>query len=79
MYAATNNITRAVYKIDLDGGTVEKYLDRIMYEYKLIDNFGGEGEGITVLPIESGTVFHALDPGTMFIDSNFRHYKPIEE
>ncbi len=79
MYAATNDITRAVYKIDLDGGTVEKYFDRIMYEYKLIDNFGGEGEDITVLPMEDGTLFHALDIGALFIDSNLRHYKAIEE
>lgn len=79
MYAATNDITRAVYEIDLEGGTVEKYFDRIMYEYKLIDNFGGEGEGITVLPMQDGTVFHALDLGAMFIDSNLRHYKPIDK
>ncbi len=79
MYAATNDKTRAVYKIDLEGGTVEKYFDRIMYEYKLIDNFGGEGEGITVLPMEDGTLFHALDLGALFIDSNLRHYKEIEE
>ncbi len=77
MYAATNDKTRAVYKIDLESGTVEKYFDRIMYEYSIIDNFGGEGEDITVLPMEDGTVFHALDLGALFIDSNLRHYKPV--
>lgn len=75
LYAATNDATRAVYEIDIATGEVKKFFDRIMYEPKLIDNFGGEGEGITVLPMEDGTVFHALDIGALFIDSNLRHYK----
>ncbi len=78
MYAATNDTTRAVYQVDPDNGKITKYFDRIMYEPKLIDNFGGEGEGITVLEMEDGTVFHALDLGVLFIDSNLRHYKPVE-
>ena len=78
MYAATNDATRAVYKVNLDNGSYEKYFDRIMYQPKLIDNFGGEGEDITVLPMEDGTLFHALDIGALFIDSNLRHYKPVE-
>ena len=78
MYAATNDKTRAVYKIDLESGNIVKYFDRIMYEYSIIKNFGGEGEGITVLPMEDGTLFHALDIGALFIDSNLRHYKPVE-
>ncbi len=77
MYAATNDKTRAVYKINLESGDIVKYFDRIMYEYSIIDNFGGEGEDITVLPMEDGTVFHALDLGALFIDSNLRHYKPV--
>lgn len=79
MIAATNDATRAVYKVNMETGEYEKMFDRIMYEPKLIDNFGGEGEGITVLPMEDGTLFHALDLGALFIDSNLRHYKPIEE
>ncbi|MBQ3150334.1 MAG: hypothetical protein IJB86_03715 [Clostridia bacterium] len=75
LYAATNDATRAVYEIDIKTGEVKKFFDRIMYQPKLIDNFGGEGEGITVLPMEDGTVFHALDIGALFIDSNLRHYK----
>lgn len=77
MYAATNDATRAVYQVNLRTGAITKYFDRIMYEPLLIDNFGGEGEGITVLEMEDGTVFHALDLGTLFIDSNLRHYKPV--
>ncbi len=76
MYAATNDSTRAVYKVDVENGKYEKYFDRIMYQPKLIDNFGGEGEGITVLEMEDGTVFHALNLGTLFIDAELRHYKP---
>lgn len=79
MYAATNDSTRAVYSVNVENGEFEKYFDRIMYQPKLIDNFGGEGEGITVLEMEDGTVFHALNLGTLFIDSNLRHYKPIEK
>ncbi len=75
LYAATNDATRAVYEIDVKTGEVKKLFDRIMYQPKLIDNFGGEGEGITVLPMEDGTLFHALDLGALFIDSNLRHYK----
>ena len=76
LYAATNDAARAVYEIDVKTGEVKKFFDRIMYQPKLIDNFGGEGEGITVLPMEDGTLFHALDIGALFIDSNLRHYKP---
>lgn len=79
MIAATNDATRAVYKVDMKTGNYTKMFDRIMYEPKLIDNFGGEGEDITVLQMEDGTLFHALDIGALFIDSNLRHYKPIEE
>ncbi len=78
MYAATNDDTRAVYQVNVKNGKITKYFDRIMYQPLLIDNFGGEGEGITVLEMEDGTVFHALDLGVIFIDANLRHYKPIE-
>lgn len=77
MYAATNDSTRAVYCVDVESGEFYKCFDRIMYQPKLIDNFGGEGEDITVLPMDDGTVFHALDVGALFIDSNLRHYKPV--
>ncbi|MBQ7540904.1 MAG: hypothetical protein IJT44_01260 [Clostridia bacterium] len=76
LYAATNDATRAVYKIDLADGRIEKYFDRILYEPKWIDNFGGEGEDITVLPMADGTVFHALTIGALFLDANLCHYLP---
>lgn len=75
LYVGSNDSTRAVYSIDVKTGKVEKLFDRIMYQWKWIDNFGGEGEDITVYPMEDGTVIHALDVGALFIDSNLRHYK----
>lgn len=75
LYVGTNDNTRAVYTIDVKNGKVEKLFDRIMYQPKLIDNFGGEGEDLTVYPMEDGTLIHALDIGALFIDSNLRHYK----
>lgn len=75
LYVGTNDSTRAVYTIDVKSGKVEKLFDRIMYQPKLIDNFGGEGEDLTVYPMEDGMLIHALDIGALFIDSNLRHYK----
>lgn len=74
LYLGTNDITRAVYTVDTATGEVEKLFDRIMYEYSLIDNFGGEGEGLTILPMEDGTLIHTLQLGAFFIDSALRHY-----
>lgn len=75
IYVGTNDKTRAVYTINPITGEVVKCFDRIMYKWKLIDNFGGEGEDVTVFPMEDGTLIHALDVGAMFMDSNLRHYK----
>lgn len=74
LYCGTNDMTRAVFSIELATGKAEKLFDRIMYEYKLIDNFGGEGEGLTVYPAEDGTFIHTLQLGALFIDSSLRHY-----
>lgn len=75
LYAGTNDMTRACFTIDLETGEVNKLFNRIMYEYKLIDNFGGEGEGLTLLHMEDGTYIHTLQLGALFIDSSLRHYK----
>ncbi len=75
LYAGTNDMTRAVFTVDLETGEVTKLFDRIMYEYKFIDNFGGEGEGLTLLSMEDGTYIHTLQLGALFIDSSLRHYK----
>lgn len=75
IYIGSNDMTRAVYTINPVTGEVEKCFDRIKYEWKLIDNFGGEGQDVTVYPMEDGTLIHALDIGALFMDSNLRHYK----
>ncbi len=75
LYAGTNDMKRSVYKIDLSSGKAEKLFERITYEYKLIDNFGGEGEGLTLLSMEDGTYIHTLQLGALFIDASLRHYK----
>ena len=77
LYAATNDATRAVYRICPETGVVQKIFDRILYQPRLIDNFGGEGEDITVLPMADGSVFHALNIGALFVDANLRHYAPV--
>ena len=74
LFAGTNDMTRAVYKIDLESGNAVKLFDRITYEYKLIDNFGGEGEGLTLLSMEDGSYIHTLQLGALFIDSSLNHY-----
>lgn len=75
VYFGTNDMTRAVYAVDAQTGAVTKLFDRITYEYKLIDNFGGEGEDITVVPLEDGTLIHTLQIGALFIDATLRHYR----
>lgn len=75
IYVGTNDATRAVYTLNPVTGEVIKLFDRIMYEWKYIDNFGGEGQDVTVYPMEDGTLIHALDIGALFMDSNLRHYK----
>lgn len=72
LYAATNDDTQAVYKIDPKSGEVSKYFDRSLTK-------GSEGEGITVLETADGAVFHAIDMGPLFINAFIRHYAPIED
>ena len=67
LYAATNDETKAIYKINPENGNVEKYLDRNL--------LGGEGEGMTFITKESGeTVLVAMDMGTLFINAFIREY-----
>lgn len=72
LYAATNDDTQAVYKIDPKSGDVSKYFDRNLTK-------GSEGEGITVLKTANGAVFHAIDMGPLFINAFIRHYAPVED
>ena len=72
LYAATNDDTQAIYKIDPVSGEVSKYFDRNLTK-------GSEGEGITVLETADGAVFHAIDMGPLFINAFIRSYAPVEE
>lgn len=72
LYAATNDDTQAVYKINPKSGEVSKYFDRNLTK-------GSEGEGITVLETADGAVFHAIDMGPLFINAFIRHYAPVED
>ena len=67
LYAATNDETKAIYKINPVSGETEKYLDRNL--------LGGEGEGMTFLTKENGeTVLVAMDMGTIFVNAFIREY-----
>lgn len=72
LYAATNDDTQAVYKIDPKSGDVSKYFDRNLTK-------GSEGEGITVLETADSAVFHAIDMGPLFVNAFIRHYAPVED
>lgn len=74
LYFGTNDMTRAVYSVDAETGETKKLFDRIAYKYKYIENFGGEGEGLTVLPTPDGALIHTLQTGATFLDATLRHY-----
>ncbi len=66
LYAATNDETKAIYKINPENGEVEKHLDRNL--------LGGEGEGMTFIEKDGKTVLVAMDMGTLFINAFVREY-----
>lgn len=67
LYAATNDETQAIYKIDVTNGNVEKYLDRNLTS-------GSEGEGMTVMIKDGKPVIVAMDMGPLFINAFVREY-----
>ena len=70
LYAATNDDTQAIYKINPANGKVEKYLDRNLTS-------GSEGEGMTFMKKDGKTVLVAMDMGPLFINAFVREY-PFE-
>ena len=70
LYAATNDDTQAVYKINPETGKVEKYLDRNLTS-------GSEGEGITFIVKDGKPALVAMDMGPLFINAFVREY-PFE-
>ena len=67
LYAATNNETQAIYKINTTNGSVEKYLDRNL-------TAGSEGEGMTFMIKDGKPVIIAMDMGPLFINAFVREY-----
>ncbi len=71
IYAATNDDTQAIYKINPENGAVEKFLDRNLTS-------GSEGEGMTFMTKDGKTVLIAMDMGPLFINAFVREYS-LEE
>lgn len=67
LYAATNDDTQAIYKINPATGEVEKCLDRNLTS-------GSEGEGMTFMVKDGETVLVAMDMGPLFINAFVREY-----
>jgi len=67
LYAATNDETQAIYKIDINSGAVSKYLDRNLTK-------GSEGEGMTFIEKNGKTVLTAIDMGPLFVNAFVREY-----
>jgi len=67
LYAATNDDTQAIYKINPENGAVEKHLDRNL-------TGGSEGEGMTFIEKDGKPVLVAMDMGPLFINAFVREY-----
>lgn len=70
LYAATNDETQAIYKINTSDGSVEKYLDRNLTS-------GSEGEGMTFMTKNGEPVIIAMDMGPLFINAFVREYTVV--
>lgn len=68
IYAATNDDTQAVYKINPENGGVEKLFDRNLIA-------PSEGEGMTILMRDGEPVIVAMDMGPLFINAFVREYE----
>lgn len=67
IYAATNDDTQAIYKINPENGSVEKVFDRNLIA-------PSEGEGMTILIKDGKPVIVAMDMGPLFINAFVREY-----
>ncbi len=67
IYAATNDDTQAIYKINPENGATEKLFDRNLTS-------GSEGEGMTFITENGKTVLVAMDMGPLFINAFVREY-----
>lgn len=67
LYAATNDETQSIYKIDVETGTAEKFIDRNLTD-------GSEGEGMTIIVKDGKPTIVAIDMGPLFINAFIREY-----
>lgn len=67
LYLSVSREEHAVFAVNLETGQVRKAFARNLHEK-------AEGEGMTILPTEDGTLFHVLDIGAIFVVAHLRHY-----
>ena len=67
LYAATNDDTQAIYKINVSTGESEKYIDRNLILFS-------EGEGLTVTVKDGKPYLVAIDLGAIFVNTLVREY-----
>lgn len=67
LYLSVSREDQAVYALDLASGKVRKAFAR-----NLVD--GTEGEGMCILPMQDGSLFHVLDIASIRVNAHFRHY-----
>ncbi len=67
LYLSVSRDQHAVFSVDVSTGEV-----KVAFERHLVD--GSEGEGMTVLPMEDGSLFHVLDIASVKLGVHFRHY-----
>lgn len=69
LYLSVSRDKHAVFSVDVSTGEV-----KIAFERNLAD--GSEGEGMTVLPMDDGSLFHVLDIAKIKLGVHLRHYTP---
>lgn len=67
LYLTIKRDDHAVFAVNLETGEVQKAFAR-----NLVD--GAEGEGMTILPMPDGSLFHVLDLAKDYLSSHLRHY-----
>ena len=72
LYLSASRGSQPVFSADVSSGAVSVAFDRNLAD-------GSEGEGMTVLPMEDGTLFHILDIAKIRLGVHFRHYLPDAE
>lgn len=67
LYLSVSREEQAVFALDIESGKVRKAFARNLVE-------GSEGEGMTILPFEDGSLFHVMDIAKIRLGTHLRHY-----